>query len=239
MRIAVLALAVLVLASTATRSAGDWIVTRDGTRIETRGPWRLEGRRVVFEDVAGTLSALRREDVDIEASHASSRDRSVDVETSMAVPVTEAGSSVLVLTDADVPRGTLAGPEAGPVAEGSAPSGEAEPAGRSELLVRILSWDLRDAPEIDGVEIVGVLENTSSPLVGDVAIAARIFAADGTPLGESSAVLESDVLVRGEVSRFRVLFEDVADVAMVDLEPSCVRYSGRLAPAGDLGGSGG
>ena len=37
----------------------DWLVTRDGTRIETEGLWSMQGKLVVFELPDGTLSSLR------------------------------------------------------------------------------------------------------------------------------------------------------------------------------------
>ena len=58
--------AVALLASPAT---GDWLVTTDGSRIETDGPWTERGRTVVFES-DGQLMSLRLADVDLEASRA-------------------------------------------------------------------------------------------------------------------------------------------------------------------------
>lgn len=46
----------------------DSLVLRDGSHIETRGPYEVQGRRVVFTDHRGQLSALRLEEVDLEAS---------------------------------------------------------------------------------------------------------------------------------------------------------------------------
>jgi len=49
-------------------AAADWLVTRDGNRIETAGPWRVEGRLVVFKKPDGSLVSLRLSDVDLEGS---------------------------------------------------------------------------------------------------------------------------------------------------------------------------
>ena len=46
----------------------DRLVTRDGAVIETRGPWRVEGRLVIFRLPDGTLSSIRLVDADLEGS---------------------------------------------------------------------------------------------------------------------------------------------------------------------------
>ena len=51
-----LALAALLLAGGAARA--DWLLTRDGARVETKGPWKVDGRRVTAElRLAGTRFA--------------------------------------------------------------------------------------------------------------------------------------------------------------------------------------
>jgi hypothetical protein len=48
----------------------DWLVLKDGNRIETHGPWREKGRQIVFTLPNGQLSALRATEVDLAASRA-------------------------------------------------------------------------------------------------------------------------------------------------------------------------
>ena len=56
------------LLGTALPVAADWLITREGDRIETLGPWKVQGKRVVFTLPDGTLSSLRVADVDFPAS---------------------------------------------------------------------------------------------------------------------------------------------------------------------------
>ena len=56
-----------VLAWVASASA-DWVVMKDGTRIETKGPWTLRGRMVQFKSRDGRLQALPLAEVDLAAS---------------------------------------------------------------------------------------------------------------------------------------------------------------------------
>ena len=46
----------------------DILVTLDGQQIETRGPWEVRGRQVVFTTPEGRLRAIRVSEVDLEAS---------------------------------------------------------------------------------------------------------------------------------------------------------------------------
>ncbi len=97
--------------------AGDWLVLRDGTRLETEGPWEVKGRQVVFTRPGGGLAALRLADVDLESS-AEATDVS-QAEPAVADPATaeppppgkvRRRPSVLTLTDDDLRSGR--GPDA-------------------------------------------------------------------------------------------------------------------------------
>ncbi len=83
-------------------AVGDWLVTRDGARIETRGAWEVRGRTIVFTTPGGTLSSVRRDEIDLEASRAAT-------EAAVAAPEPAAAetapSPVMTLTDRDVARG--------------------------------------------------------------------------------------------------------------------------------------
>ena len=49
---------------------GDTLVLHDGSTIETRGAWTVEGRRVVYDSTSGIRSMIRLEHVDLERSRA-------------------------------------------------------------------------------------------------------------------------------------------------------------------------
>jgi hypothetical protein len=57
----------------ATPASADWLILRNGTRIETLGPWTEKGRQVVYTTVAERrLVSLRGSDVDLPASRQAS-----------------------------------------------------------------------------------------------------------------------------------------------------------------------
>jgi glutaredoxin len=64
-RLAAVVFVVLVSAAT---SGGDWLVTRSGQRIETKGGWTVKDDRVVFRTPAGTLMTLPLAAIDPEAT---------------------------------------------------------------------------------------------------------------------------------------------------------------------------
>ena len=61
-------LVVICLACLTTAVAADLLKTHAGETIETRGPWRVKGKQVIFTNEKGVLSSLRLADIDIEAS---------------------------------------------------------------------------------------------------------------------------------------------------------------------------
>ena len=56
------------LAWLASGAAADWLVASDGSRIETKGPFKVEGKLVIFTLPNGTLGSLPLSEVDLEAS---------------------------------------------------------------------------------------------------------------------------------------------------------------------------
>ncbi len=106
----------LLAALIAAPAAGDWLVLRDGTRLETEGPWEVKGRQVVFTRPGGALAALRLADVDLDASAAATAAAVAAAAAAAAAPPPAASESVrrspvLVLTDDDLRPGGAAGSE--------------------------------------------------------------------------------------------------------------------------------
>jgi hypothetical protein len=98
----------------------DWLVTVEGDRIETRGPWRVEGSRVVFEAANGALTAMRVSTIDFDATDAYAAKLAAPPAPKVVAPRVE---PVLVLTESDVPRARIVEP---PLAEGGAEGDDAE-----------------------------------------------------------------------------------------------------------------
>ncbi|MCZ7652047.1 MAG: glutaredoxin family protein [Thermoanaerobaculia bacterium] len=96
MKRAVLATCLLAAVCAPAPGGADWLVLRDGTRLETRGVPKVEGRRVTFTDARGVWVALAASEVDLAATEAANR-----VEEA-AAPKPSPRAPVLRLTDDDV-----------------------------------------------------------------------------------------------------------------------------------------
>ncbi len=102
---------VIALAWLAPTATADLLVTRDGESIETRGPWKVKGRQVIFTDIRGVLSSLRFDDVDLEASEEATRKAKEPPPPKPETPAREPQQAaeapreaVLTLTNKDIGR---------------------------------------------------------------------------------------------------------------------------------------
>ena len=82
-------------------SLGDILVTKEGERIETKGPWKIKGRQVLFTSPSGTLSAVRLSEIDLEASELATHPPSPPPPPPPPAPV-EKPEPVMVLTNDNV-----------------------------------------------------------------------------------------------------------------------------------------
>src|SRR6476661_7310749 len=84
-------------------AAADWLVTREGGRIETRGAWKVKNQLVVFTLPNGTLSSLRLSEIDLAASEKATEKAKAPPAPSVPAPsATETGKPRTVLTDVSV-----------------------------------------------------------------------------------------------------------------------------------------
>lgn len=193
----------------------DWLVTRNGQRIETSGPWQVKGKQVLFTAANGTLSSIRLSEVDLELSEQASRPPAVvaDSEAQVAEPQPKK-KPVLVLTDKDVARARVAEPAtATPAAEARKAATATSPtAPRTEPVV-LVSWQQMEKDPSLGVEIMGTVRNTSAEIVTGVAVQVKLLDGDGELIAEKQASLSPSALAAGVAANFRVLFGDVISFA--------------------------
>lgn len=97
-----LLLLTLLLLALGSPARADWLVTRDGKSIETKGAWTVSGKVVKFTSSAGVLSSLRVDEVDLDASRDETARRNAPSAPPPPPKPAPAKKPVLVLTDADV-----------------------------------------------------------------------------------------------------------------------------------------
>jgi len=220
-RLILLALAVLLPALPA---KADWLVTREGARVETRGAWTVKGKLVVFQTAAGKLSSLRVAEVDLDASRRVTEEAVAAQAQAAAEPEkpAERRKSVRVITDKDV-RQAAPAPEAQPAGDEAAAEGgekaapEPGPASGPGLMVE--RWDQGNDPEKNHVVITGTLQNASGTMAADVKLKVLIFNDAGILIASSQAALRSGALPPGQKTEFKADFPGYFSFATIKFEP--------------------
>ena len=82
--------------------AADWLVTYDGVQIETRGPWEIQGKLVVFRLPNGALSSMQLSELDLEASDRLTNTRSRPAQKPQKRTRNQPRKPAFVITDDDV-----------------------------------------------------------------------------------------------------------------------------------------
>ncbi len=185
----------------------DWLVLRDGSRVETRGAWEEKGRLLVFVATDGTKTSLRLADVDLDASHAAT-EAAIRAASLPPPPAPERKAPVLVLTDQDV----------GHVEEEEAASAEGTEVAPQEKLT-VVDWEQETAADGQGVLVLGRLRNDGKAVATRIDVTVQILDAEGTVVGTAAGQLSSPNLAVGETATFRASFPEVVgfDTARFDV----------------------
>lgn len=204
-------LTLLVLALVAIPASADWLVTREGAKVETRGPWQVKGRTVVFTLANGTLSSMRLEEVDLEQSHTATAEAAQPPAEPAADAAPAKRASVMVLTNKDVRRAApaAAGESRDAAAAGQGETGEEQEGGGEAAAVEVLAWDEKENAEIDGLEITGTVRNLSPSIVTDVGLKVTLVDTGGDVIATREAFLDSVSIAARSTTTFRALFPNV------------------------------
>ena len=212
------ALAAALLALAVVPAAADWLVTREGGRVETKGSWQTKGKLVVFTLPDGKLSSLRVSEVDLDAS----RHATEEAAAALAAPAPPAQpqkprEAKVVLTDESFRR-TAPPPPAAPGDEGKdeKKKGEAAPPEAGKIVVA--SWERLSAPGNGSVVIAGMVRNEAPDEATGVVVTVLLYDETGKLLISGDAVLGSTVLPAGQSGSFRAEFPDVFSFAAVKFD---------------------
>lgn len=228
LRRSVILLALAALPGAAGSARADWLVTREGARVETRGAWTVKGKLVVFETAAGKLSSLRVAEVDLDASHRATEEAVAAQAQAAAEPDKPAQrrKSVRVITDKDVRQAAPvpeAQPATGPTGEETAAEGGEEgapaagPASGPGLMVE--RWEQGKDPAKDHVVVTGTLQNASGTMAADVKLKVLIFNDAGILIASSQAALRAGALPPGQKTEFKADFPGYFSFATIKFEP--------------------
>jgi hypothetical protein len=235
-----LVLAAALLAGSAAPAGADWLVTREGGRVETRGAWEVKGKLVVFHTAGGNLASLRLSDVDLEASRAATDEaerRKTQTET--AKPKPPRRPSIVSLTDKDF-RKPEPPAEAAKPADPNDPDVPAEPEAPAPAGLAVTTWERGTAAGSDGYAVItGTLHNTSGAMAADVRLGVAIYDETGRLIARGLATLDSAALPPGQQTGFRAEFPGFFGFADVRFDPSSVNLnSGPASEPAPVNGGG-
>lgn len=191
------------LLAPATPALADWLVTSDGSAIETEGPWRLEGEQVVFTLRGGSLAVLPAAEIDFDASQRRT------APPAAPTPAPPGSRSRWTITDADVDRAPDLDDDGG--SAGSAASGAPEQT--SALTgVSVVSWE-ETAPRELGVAIAGTLRNDGTDYGAGLRVHVALHDEAGGLIERRTALPTSSTLSPGESTEFSLEFTEVVAFA--------------------------
>ena len=205
-----------ILAAAGSPAAGDWRVTRDGGRVETKGPWKVKGKLVVFTQTDGSLSSLRLTDVDLETSRKATSEATVQKEREKTAAPEPPKKKLAVLTDQTFrkPPAAASATEA-PPQEGAQPV----PSGTGGGPVTVSAWKQVDLPGSGGIEIQGTLHNTTDYLIVNPSVEVRLYDHAGDSIASAFGVLSTGAIPPKGTIDFRASLPGASAFAEVRFEP--------------------
>ena len=213
-------------------ASADWLVLRDGARLETKGAWKVDGRRVLFTLPNGMLSTVRTDEVDLDQS-ALVTTQAREVAAAPAVVVKEKKEPVLRLTEKDIPP-VGAAAMAAAEKEGSAAGKEGEGKDKDAVTspLEVISWEKTENSTGDGLEIFGTIKNGGSNIIITPTLLVAIYDADGGLLASVDGEVNSPQIQPGKTANFRVAIPGVPDFAAVKFDAQGRGYKPRVENAG-------
>lgn len=202
----------MLLAAVASPVVADWLVTHDGVQIETRGPWEIQGKVVVFRLPNGTLSSINLSELDLNASDRLTATRSQPEPKPQQRPQTKPRKPAFVITDEDVEHVDLGSSRVegdDPVSVAPAPSAARQETAGGEVAVG--RWVSVYDEAIDGFVLSGTLENRDRRGHEKLALQISLVDEGGVPAARAYAALGKNALKSGEKTTFRASFPGVPD----------------------------
>ncbi len=219
---------VLGVAALASAARADWLVLRDGARLEIKGAWKVSGKQVVFTADHGKLSSLRTSLVDLEASTRATEQalRANEVQIEVAPTIAEAPPKARwSLSDKDFAHPT---PVATDPSDGAPASPEedrqaiAQTAPKSDL--QILVWSHAVEPSRNRIKVSGTLQNDGKDLATSIALEIQLVDRQGVVVGAQKAEIQKASLSPGEATDFAVHFPTIVTYDTVHFVPTASMF---------------
>ena len=192
-------------------ASADWLVTRAGSRIETKGPWQLKGKLVVFTQPDGSLASLRLAEVDLEASGQTTAETKASASTDVS---SAPRKKLAVLTDATIahsrkePANKPADPKTKEDAQAAKPQG----------FVTVANWRRLENADGDGIEIQGTLQNNTDKIAANVSVEVQLYNEAGEQIATASGIAGATSIHPNGLTEFRASFPGVFSFADAKFE---------------------
>jgi hypothetical protein len=188
--------------------------------VETKGPWKIKGKLVVFTHANGTLASLRLADVDLPASEEATAE-AVEAAAKAAEPPApqpeKKKQSVMVVTDETL-RKAAAPPAASAPADAAAPKAEKEKQKAGSSVVVVDNWRQVRRAEGDGIEILGTLRNTTSDIASEAGVLVKLYDDNGKLLATADGLLSMPSIKPDSSTSFRASFPGLFAFAKAEFE---------------------
>jgi hypothetical protein len=183
---------------------------KDGSRMETRGAWAIEGRNLVFLSSTGVLTSIRLSNVDIEASVAATEASAAATGGRQASAGRAPKARRLVVADG-TSRDAGSPTTAESVPPSAAPPGAAGAAADAAPAARLVVEDWQEqATERAGLVVRGTVRNVSDEVAGNLRVTVHLYQGQAI-VGSEPAALRKTLVAPGEDAAFVADFEE--DVA--------------------------
>lgn len=220
-------LAGVLLLATAAAANADWLVTTSGAKVETRGPWKVKGRSVVFNDAKGALSSLRLADVDLAASAIATSEALITA-TAAAKPAAVVQRPVThVITDDDVARFEPEGGTVTPTDPAATEAAAAPPAGPQSNKVSVSAWEREERG--DDLVITGTITNPGPDTAVAIRMTTNLYDESSQQIASKAAEVATNTLAAGQSTTFSVIVEGVTDFSAAHFDCQATYF--RAAPA--------
>ena len=203
-----IALGLLALGLAPLAAHADWLVTHEGGRVETKGPWQMKGKLVVFTRADdGALASLRASEVDLDASAKATA--AAKVQATAPPPPVVPQKKLAVLTDKDFRKPTPAGADG--ATDGTPAAAQAGP-------LVVSDWRRVDDPDGEGLWVEGSVHNTTGEVMINASVEVQLYNEAGDRVGTASGLLAATSIKADGTVQFRANFPGVFTFASAKFE---------------------
>lgn len=202
----------------------DWLVLRDGSRLEVKGAWKVSGKQIVFTTLDGKLSSLRGDSVDLEASARATEEAVREQEKAAAEVEAEPEPKPKAkwsFTDKDFER-----PKAEEEVAAEDDGKEEKPATPAppKTDLDVVVWSQSIDPARNRIRVSGTLKNEGKDMAASIELEVQLVDRQGVVVGAQPGVLQKLSLAPGDSTDFSTTFPQIISYETVKFAPKASMF---------------